>query len=234
MKLLDQVRRACRTKHLSLRTEQAYVGWTRRYVRYHGLRHPRQLGEDEVQAFISYLALERSVAASTQNQALAALLFLYTNVLRRPLGDLGAVVRAKRPRRLPVVLSCAEVEAVFVHLEGVPRLVASLLYGSGLRHVEALRLRVKDLDFDYCQLIVREGKGNKDRRTLLPEILQEPLQRQLRKAKALHEEDLEAGYGEVALPPRPSPVRIRRSQPSSRSMISRWWSGRPSEAPGRF
>ncbi len=200
MKLLDQVRRVCRTKHLSLSTEQAYVGWVRRYVRYHGLRHPRQLGEDEVQAFLSYLALERSVAASTQNQAFSALLFLYANVLRQPLGDLGAVVRANRPKRLPVVLSRAEVEAVFMHLEGVPRLVASLLYGSGLRQVEALRLRVKDLDFDYCQLTVRQGKGDKDRRTLLSEILHESLHRQLRKAKALHEEDLEAGYGEVALP----------------------------------
>ena len=200
MKLLDQVRRACRTKHLSLSTEQAYVRWTRRYVRYHGLRHPHELTEDDVQAFLSYLAMERSVAASTQNQALSALLFLYANVLRRPLGDLGAVVRAKRPKRLPVVLSRVEVEAVFVHLEGVPRLVASLLYGSGLRQTEALRLRVKDLDFDYCQLTVRQGKGDKDRHTLLPEILHESLHRQLRKAKALHEEDLEAGYGEVALP----------------------------------
>ncbi len=189
VKLLDQVRRACRTKHLSLSTEQAYVGWTRRYVRYHGLRHPGQLSEADVQAFLSYLAAERGVAVSTQNQAFSALLFLYANVLRRPLGDLGAVVRAKRPKRLPVVLSRAEVEAVFAHLEGVPRLVASLLYGSGLRQIEALRLRVKDLDFDYCQLTVRQGKGDKDRPTLLPEMLHEALQRQLRKAQALHESD---------------------------------------------
>ena len=200
MKLLDQMRRACRSRHLSLRTEKAYVRWVQRYVHYHGLRHPRDLAEANVRAFLEHLAVDRQVAASTQNQALSALLFLYANVLGQPLGDLGAVVRANRPKRLPVVLSRAEVEAVFVHLEGVPRLVASLLYGSGLRLMEALRLRVKDLDFDYCQLTVRQGKGDKDRPTLLPEILHEALQRQLRKAKALHEEDLEAGYGEVALP----------------------------------
>ncbi len=200
MKLLDQVRRACRTRHLSLRTEKAYVRWVQRYVHYHGLRHPRDLAEANVRAFLEHLAVDRQVAASTQNQALSALLFLYRNVLERPLGDLGEVVRARRPKRLPVVLTREEVRAVLANLHGVNRLVASLLYGAGLRLLEGLRLRVKDLDFGQQQLIVRDGKGQKDRVTVLPGTLAEPLKRHLRKVKLLHEEALDGGFGSVYLP----------------------------------
>ena len=200
MKLLDQIRRACRTKHLSIRTEQAYVRWARRFVIHHGRRHPRDLCETDVRAFLAYLAVERQVAASTQNQALSALLFLYTHVLARPLGDLGEIVRAKRPKRLPVVLTRAEVKATLGHLQGTHHLVSSLLYGSGLRLLEGLRLRVKDVEFTLSQIIVRDGKGQKDRVTVLPESLAKALKRQLKKVKLQHEEDLDEGYGAVYLP----------------------------------
>ncbi len=212
MKLLDQVRRTCRTRHLSLRTEQAYVRWTRRFVHHHGLRHPRELGEADVRAFLTHLAVERQVAASTQNQALSALLFLYAHVLERPLGALGEVVRAKRPKRLPVVMDRAEVRAVLAHLHGNHRLIASLLYGSGLRLLEGLRLRVKDIDVAHTQLIVRDGKGQKDRVTVLPNAVVEPLERHLRQVKLLHEKDLAEGYGAVYLPyalARKYPARAR-------------------------
>lgn len=199
MKLLDQMRRACRTKHLSIRTEKAYTRWVRRFVLHHG-RHPRDLYEADVQAFLAYLALEDQVAASTQNQALSALLFLYAHVLGRPLGDLGEIVRAKRPKRLPVVLTRVEVKATLNHLQGTHHLVSSLLYGSGLRLLEGLRLRVKDVEFSYSQIIVRDGKGQKDRVTVLPESLSEPLKRHLQKVKLLHEDDLDEGYGAVYLP----------------------------------
>ena len=153
-----------------------------------------------MKTFLSHLALDRHVAASTQNQALSALLFLYAYVLERPLGEVGEVVRAQRPKRLPVVMTRAEVHAVLAHLHGVHRLVASLLYGSGLRLLEGLRLRVKDVDFSYAQLTVRDGKGQKDRLTVLPAAVVEPLKRHLRKVKLLHEEDLAEGYGAVYLP----------------------------------
>ena len=200
MKLLNQVRRACRTKHLSLRTEKAYVRWARRFVLYHGTRHPLELDEANVRAFLTHLAVERQVAASTQNQALSALLFLYAHILGRPLGDLGEIVRAKRPKRLPVVLTRAEVKATLGHLQGTHHLVSSLLYGSGLRLLEGLRLRVKDVEFTHSQIIVRDGKGQKDRVTVLPESLAKPLKRQLKKVKLQHEEDLDEGYGTVYLP----------------------------------
>ncbi len=199
-KLLDQVRAACRVKHLSLRTEQAYVGWIRRYVYFHHLRHPAEMGAAEVQAFLTHLAVDRQVAASTQNQALNALVFLYKTVLARPLGDLSEVVRAKRPQRLPVVLTRDDVATVLQHVRPPHRLVARLLYGSGLRLIEALRLRVKDLDFGKRQIVVQDGKGQKDRMTVMPETLVEALKRHLRKIKLLHEEDLAAGYGAVYLP----------------------------------
>lgn len=200
MKLLDQIRRACRTRHLSIRTEQAYVRWARRFVLYHGTRHPLELDEANVRAFLTHLAVERQVAASTQNQALSALLFLYAHILGRPLGDLGEIVRAKRPKRLPVVLTRAEVKATLGHLQGTHHLVSSLLYGSGLRLLEGLRLRVKDVEFTHSQIIVRDGKGQKDRVTVLPESLAKPLKRQLKKVKLQHEEDLDEGYGAVYLP----------------------------------
>ncbi|HET8656190.1 MAG TPA: phage integrase N-terminal SAM-like domain-containing protein [Longimicrobiaceae bacterium] len=153
--LLDGLRRATRMRHYSRRTEEAYVRWAYRFIRFHGTRHPRAMGESEVRAFLSHLASGRDVAASTQNQALAALIFLYRHVLDRPLGDLGEVVRAKKPRRVPTVLTPAEVRRVLAHLSGTPSLVARILYGSGLRLLEGLRLRVKDVDFELRQLVVR-------------------------------------------------------------------------------
>jgi integron integrase len=199
-KLLDQVRMACRTRHLSLHTEKAYVGWIERFVRFHGLRHPTTMGVADVRAFLTHLAVDRQVAASTQNQARSALLFLYDIVLEHPLGDLGAVVQAKRPKRLPVVLTRAEIKAILHHLAMPHVLIAGLLYGSGLRLREALRLRVKDLDLSRQQILVRDAKGQKDRVTMLSATLAAPLERHLRKVKVLHEEALAAGYGSVYLP----------------------------------
>jgi integron integrase len=199
-KLLDDVRAAIKVRRFSPRTEKAYIGWIRRYVRHHGLRHPRELGPDEVTAFLSHLAVDGRVAASTQNQALSALLFLYRHVLEVDLPWLDGVVRAKRPQRLPVVLSRAEVRALIAQLRGPERLVASLLYGAGLRLLEAMHLRVQDLDFDRSELTVRNGKGAKDRVTLLPEALHRPLQKQLEFARGVHRADLAAGAGAVALP----------------------------------
>ncbi|WP_297529400.1 integron integrase [Thiohalobacter sp.] len=197
---LEQVRRACRVRHYSYRTEQAYVDWIRRFILFHGKRHPEVLREREVADFLSWLAVERHVSTSTQNQALNALVFLYRCVLERPLGDIGAVARARRPRRIPVVLSRAEVQRLLAELRGTPWLVAGLLYGSGLRLMEALRLRVKDLDFEHLAILVRAGKGNKDRVVTLPEPLVEPLQRQLRTVRNIHEQNLAEGFGDVALP----------------------------------
>ena len=199
-RLLDRLRSALRTRHYSLRTEEAYVAWARRYVLFHGKRHPDEMGEAEINAFLTDLAVTRKVAASTQNQALSALLFLYRDVLGRSLDSLGDVVRARRPARLPVVLSPTEVKAVLSRLDGTPRLVATLLYGSGLRLMEALRLRVKDLDFALNQILVRDGKGQKDRRTMLPASLAEPLSLHLVEGKALHDADLKSGLGEVFVP----------------------------------
>jgi integron integrase len=199
-KLLDQVRSACRVRGYSLHTERAYCRWTVRFVRYYDLRHPRELGAFHIRDYLTYLGAERDVAASTQNQALSALVFLYQEVLGVDLGDVGAFVRAKRPRRLPVVLTRGEVATLLDNLEGEMRLAASLLYGAGLRQIEMLRLRVKDVDFGYGQLMVRDGKGQKDRRTMLPSSLERALRRQLQQAKAIHANDLAAGYGAVSLP----------------------------------
>lgn len=199
-KLLEQVRAAIRRLNYSRRTEEAYVHWIKRYIYFHGKRHPHELGEGEVTAFLSYLASERKVAAATQGQALAALLFLYKQVLGRDLGWLDGMTRAKRPVRLPTVLSVQEVEALLAELRGGAWLMAGLLYGAGLRHFECLRLRVKDVDFNYRQLLVRDGKGQKDRVTLLPEKLVDPLQAHLVEVRRLHGRDLREGYGEVHLP----------------------------------
>jgi integron integrase len=167
---------------------------------FHGKRHPNEMGEVEVVAFLTHLAADRHVAASTQNQALSALLFLYQQFLQRKLGFLDNVERAKRPAKLPVVLTKAEAQAVIGHLSGSDRLMANLLYGSGLRLMECVRLRVKDVDFGYGQITIREGKGGKDRVTMLLEALKEPMERHLQKVKALHEEDLAEGFGTVYLP----------------------------------
>jgi integron integrase len=198
--LLDQVSRALRLRHYSRRTEEAYVGWVRRFVRFHGLRHPADLGSAEVSQFLSSLATDRGVSASTQNQALAALLFLYGEVLGRSVGWVPDVVRAKDALRLPVVLTRAEVRSVLRRLAGVQRLVAALLYGSGLRLLEALQLRVKDIDFGAREIRVRAGKGNRDRVTMVPDRLVGPLRGHLEVVQRRHERDVAEGAGWVELP----------------------------------
>ena len=199
-KLLDRVRDTMRLKHYSLRTERTYCAWIKRYIHYHGTRHPSEMAEEEMTDFLTYLARDGYVAASTQNQALSALLFLYKEVLKQEIGWLENVERAKKPARLPVVLTRDEVHKLFAHLHGVPRLMAGLLYGSGLRLMECVRLRVKDIDFGYARITVRDGKGAKDRVTMLPVNLAAGLQRHLQKVKAQHEQDVEDGFGEVFLP----------------------------------
>lgn len=189
-----------RLRHLSPRTEEAYIGWMRKYHDFNGRRDPAQFGAEQVTAFLNHLAIDLNVSASTQNQALAALLCLYRDVLEIELPWLEQLVRARRSERLPVVLSREEVRAVVAHLDGVPRLMATLLYGSGLRLMECCQLRVKDLDFQRQQLVVRQGKGDKDRVTLLPRMLHAPLRRQLKAAHAQHEADLARGAGWVDLP----------------------------------
>ena len=199
-KLLDRVREANRLRHGSRSTERSYVGWIRRFILFHGKRHPAEMGAPEVTQFLSSLAVEGRVAASTQNQALSALLFLYRYVLHQDLPWLDDVVRARRPKHLPVVLTRDEVRAVISKLDGAPRLMATLLYGSGLRLLECARLRVQDIDFAMNQIIVRDGKGAKDRVTVLPAVVKEPLTRHLRGVKRQHEADLMCGAGWVELP----------------------------------
>jgi integron integrase len=199
-KLLTRMRRAMRSAHYSPRTEAAYLVWVRRYVRFHGLRHPVELGEREVAQYLTHLAVERRVSASTQQQAMSALLLLYKEVLGRPLGALGVVRRAHAPVRLPVVLARSEVQRVLARLDGVYRAIGMLLYGSGLRLQECLELRVKDLDFERGEITVRRGKGAKDRVTVFPERARGLLAAHLEEVKARHEEDLRQGQGRVALP----------------------------------
>jgi len=199
-RLLEQVRAEIRVRHYSLRTEQIYIHWVKRYILFHGKRHPADMGEREISAFLTDLAVNRNVAASTQNQALSAILFLYQKVLNQKLEWLDDVARAKRPRRLPVILTRDEVKRLLDDIHGVNGLISRVLYGTGMRKMECLRLRVQDIDFDYRQIIVRSGKGDKDRITVLPDSLQEPLKKQLAKARHVHNNDLEEGYGEVALP----------------------------------
>jgi len=199
-RLLDRVREVLRRKHYSIRTEEAYVGWIKRFILFHDKRHPREMGLPEVDAFLTDLAVRQGVAASTQNQALSALLFLYTEVLQQPLDGPVQAVRAKQPSRLPTVLTRDEVARVLDALSGVHRLMAQLLYGSGLRLMECVRLRVKDVDFAQHQVLVRDGKGGKDRVTMLPERLLTPLQEHLRHVQLLHAQDLREGYGAVYLP----------------------------------
>ncbi len=199
-KLLDQVREAIRLKHYSIRTEEAYVGWIKRFILFHNKRHPDHMGGPEIEAFLTHLAVQENVAASTQNQALSALLFLYREVLKKELDFPIDSVRAKRPKRLPTVLTKEEVHKVIAALSGTHHLMAKLLYGSGLRLMECLRLRVKDLDFDRRAIIVRDGKGEQDRVTMLPESLITPLQEHLLHVKRCHQEDLARGYGAVYLP----------------------------------
>jgi integron integrase len=199
-KLLDRVRDALRVRHMSLRTEKSYVNWIRRYILFHAKKHPKEMGEAEINAFLTHLAVEHRVSASTQTQALCALLFLYRTVLGREVGELEGLVRARRRRKLPVVLTQEEVKSVLSRLQGDDRLFLSLLYGTGMRLAEALRLRVKDIDFSYDQIVVRDGKGAKDRVTMLPASLKSELAAHLKKVKRLHEADLREGRGKVHLP----------------------------------
>ncbi|HET7833862.1 MAG TPA: integron integrase [Gallionella sp.] len=199
-KLLDQVRGKIRLKHYSIRTEQSYVDWIKRYILFHGKHHPKDMGAQQVEAFLTHLAVAGRVAASTQNQAKSALLFLYREVLGIELPWLDNVERAKAPKRLPVVLTREEVQAVLARLEGTHWLIASLLYGAGLRIMEAVRLRVKDIEFSRRELLVRDGKGFKDRVTMLPAAVIAPLKAHLERVRLLHQQDLAAGFGEVYLP----------------------------------
>jgi integron integrase len=199
-RLLDQVRQQIRLRNYSIRTETVYSEWVKRYIRFHKYRHPLEMGAVEVEAFLTHLAVVRNVAAATQNQALAALLFLYKEVLKVELPWLEGVVRAKKPTHLPVVLTREEVARVLAEMSGVPALVANLLYGSGLRLMEALRLRVKDMEFSRGEILVRDGKGQKDRVTMLPRTLIPGLQQQLQAVSALHQEDLAEGFGRANLP----------------------------------
>ena len=198
--LLDNVRTVLRLKHYSLRTEEAYTYWIKKYILFHEKKHPAEMGADEIRAFLSHLAVEQNVAASTQNQAFAALLFLYQQVLDIELPPIGETVRAKKPERVPVVFTRQEVNEILTRLSGTPWLVASLLYGSGLRLMEAMRLRVKDVDFAQNQITVREGKGEKDRVTMLPQSVKTVLQDHLQRVEKLHQDDLREGCGAVYLP----------------------------------
>lgn len=199
-RLLDLMRGRMRRLGLSIRTEEAYLGWVRRFILANGKRHPRDMGAREVERFLTRLATDGHVSASTQNQALSALLFLYREVLQQELPWVDNVRRAKRPKRLPVVLAREEVAALLAELHGVPWLMACLLYGAGLRLMECVRLRVQDVDFARREIIVRRGKGNKDRRTMLPAMAVEALQNQMAEARRVHQRDLDAGFGAVWLP----------------------------------
>jgi integron integrase len=233
--LIHRYRELLQTRHYARRTVKTYEQWLRRYLRFHGLRHPREMGRAEVNAFLTHLAVEEKVSASTQNQALAALLFLYRDLLERDL-ELEGVIRARTRQRIPVVLSEAEVRAVREQLEGEPALVVGLLYGSGLRLMEALRLRVKDLDLERRELTVRDGKGGKDRLTVLPQSLVPALQEHLLGVRSLHRRDLAAGWGRVLMP-----YALDRKYPNaSREWAWQWvfpqqnrWRDRESSAQGR-
>lgn len=200
LKLLDQVSEVMRFKHNSIRTETAYRQWITRFIVFHKKRHPKEMGEVEVRSFLNDLAVRQNVAVATQNQALNALVFLYREVLRLQLGDFGAIERPSRPARLPVVLTEDEAIRLLAATTGTHQLMAKLLYGTGMRLMECVRLRVKDLDFAANHVVVREGKGFKDRVTMLPEVLKLPLTEHLKRVKLLHEDDLRRGFGEVYLP----------------------------------
>jgi integron integrase len=199
-RLLDRVRMAIRARHYSLRTEEAYVAWIRRFILFHDKRHPREMGEAEINAFVTHLAVEGSVSASTQTQALSALLFLYRHVLQKELPELDTVIRAKRPGRLPTVLTRAEVRSVIGRTDGVARLVTTLLYGTGMRLLECLRLRVKDVEFGNNRILVRDTKGHRDRVVPFPAVVRAALPSWLAKVKRMHSRDLAEGYGSVFLP----------------------------------
>ena len=199
-KILDQVSDAIRLKHYSYRTEQTYKEWIKRFILFHKKRHPREMGAPEIQAFLSHLATEKNVAASTQNQALSAILFLYRHVLLKPVDIPANLIRAEKSKTLPTVLTHQEAMTVIHKMKGAPQLMTKILYGGGLRLTECLRLRIKDLDFDNHQIIVRDGKGEDDRFTVLPDSLIPELKEHLQNVRLIHQRDLKAGYGEVYLP----------------------------------
>lgn len=199
-KLLDQVREVMRYHHYAIRTEQTYIKWIRDYIRFNDTRHPKEMGKPEIERFLSHLAVNRNVAVSTQNQALNAILFLYKYVLDMPLNDYIDAVRSKKQKRLPTVLNPLEVSQLFQHISGIHELMAKLLYGAGLRLMECIRLRVKDVDFENHQIIVRDGKGGKDRATVLPKTLQEDLRFHLKGVRKLFEQELAEGRADVYMP----------------------------------
>jgi len=199
-KLLESLREALHVRHYSNRTEATYCSWVKRFVHFHKLRHPKEMGELEINLFLTHLAVSEKVSASTQNQALSALLFLYRHVIGKEVGDLGHVIRARKPIYLPVVLTHEEVKALLSQLAGDKWLMASLMYGAGLRLMECLRLRVQDIDFSRHEIMVRDGKGAKDRITILPELLKQPLSDHLKDVKRIHDRDLADGWGRVLLP----------------------------------
>ena len=212
IKLVDQIRKAIRVKHYSYRTEQTYIYRIKKFILFNNKRHPNEMGEKEINRFLTYLAVNRKVAASTQNQALCAILFLYRHVLKKQIGWIDKLERAKTPKTIPVVLSGKEVESVLMQFQGVVWIVVSLLYDSGLRLMEALRLRVKDIDFDYNQITLRDAKGHKDRLSLLPMAVKEPLKKHLQRVKFLHQKDLDEGFGLVYLP-----YALQRKYPNANS-----------------
>ncbi|MBC8484702.1 MAG: integron integrase [Bacteroidetes bacterium] len=199
-KLLDQIRDIIRAKHYSIRTEQTYIEWAKRYILFHKKKHPKYLGLKEINDYLTYLAVNANLAAGTQNQALNAIKFMYKEVLHIDLGPVNGFVRAKRPEKIPVVLNKEEINKLFEHLYGTEKLMACLLYGAGLRLMECVRLRIKDVEFSYKQIIVRDGKGNKDRVTILPEKIKDQLKLQIQKVSLIHKQDLADGFGKVYLP----------------------------------
>jgi integron integrase len=217
-RLLGRVRLAMEARHYSPRTIATYRQWVLRFVRHHGLRHPEEMGGKEINTFLTHLAVGEQVSASTQNQALAALLFLYRDVLQREVGELDGVIRARRPKRLPVVLTREEVRAVLGHLHGTAWLMASLLYGAGLRLMECHCLRVKDLDLERGEILIRDGKGAKDRVTMLPGALIAPLEEHLRAVRRLHERDKSEGWGQVVLPD----ALVRKYPAANREWAWQW------------
>ncbi len=216
-RLLDQLRDAIRRKHYSYRTEKTYLHWARRYILFHEKRHPSVMGEAEIAAFLTHLAVERRVSASTQNQALNAILFLYKQVLEREIGLIQGVTRAKRGQRLPVVLTREEVQAVLSRMSGRDWLMAGLMYGAGLRIAECLRLRIKDIDFGFCHILVRDGKGKKDRSVPLPQTMIPMLRAQIEEVSRVHQNDLADGYGETSLPD-----ALDRKYPGASRQLA-WW-----------
>ncbi|MBN2403458.1 MAG: integron integrase [Spirochaetes bacterium] len=198
--LIERVRAAIRGKHYSIRTEKSYIEWIRRFIYFHNMHDPEKMAEKEINEFVTYLALKENVSASTQNQALCAVIFLYKQILKKEIGNLDGLIWSKKPKKIPIVLSREEIKRLLSELSGIHRIMANLLYGSGLRLLECLRLRVKDIDFDYNQIIVRDGKGQKDRVTALPETIISPIKDHLEKVKILHSKDIAAGLGKVHLP----------------------------------